>query len=316
MHKKVKTYGIICASMAENSNITNILEPPISTIDIGPRRFTKGFINGKEVIVVISGDGMTNATLTTQLLIDKFDLDGIFYIGIAGLLNIKYKHGDILIAKNWAEYQYQKLIRFDDNINLFIDNDINFPNKFYRVNDKIVALTRPSCENCNSININGQTIKNINDDTFVSKYFAIPMESPIIRNIVDTDLTIPQQFWFPVNKKLLSYAKKVSLCKIKLQPIDDKIPDIHIVENGISSQSFVDNIEYRKRIHKIFNADLVDMESAAFIHTCETNNIPGIIIRGMSDLIGFSSKEAIDALIDVVSRNNIIIMSEILKIIN
>ncbi|MCJ7497241.1 MAG: 5'-methylthioadenosine/S-adenosylhomocysteine nucleosidase [candidate division Zixibacteria bacterium] len=61
---------------------------------------------GKEVIIVNSGVGMTNAAMTTQLLIDKYNPEKIIFTGICGGIDSVNHIGDIVIPESWATHDY------------------------------------------------------------------------------------------------------------------------------------------------------------------------------------------------------------------
>jgi adenosylhomocysteine nucleosidase len=70
------------------------------------RAFWIGELAGKEVIVVNSGVGMTNAAMTTQLLIDRFKPKQIIFTGICGGIDPENAIGDIVIPKFWVTHDY------------------------------------------------------------------------------------------------------------------------------------------------------------------------------------------------------------------
>lgn len=102
--------GIIVAMKEELDEILTIMKN-IEKEEIYNIDFIKGNIGNKRVIVVESGVGKVNAARTTQLLIDKFDIEAIINVGSAGALNSKLNIGDIVIA--------DKLIQHDFDITAF-----------------------------------------------------------------------------------------------------------------------------------------------------------------------------------------------------
>lgn len=53
----------------------------------------------------------------------------------------------------------------------------------------------------------------------------------------------------------------------------------------------MDNAELRQYVHQTFNANVVDMESAAVGHVAYTNQVPFIVFRSLSDLAGGGAGE-------------------------
>jgi len=66
--------------------------------------YYSGELLGKEVVIVTSGIGKVNAAICTQILIDKFDVEKIINVGVAGGLNKEIYPGDIVIAKNLVQH--------------------------------------------------------------------------------------------------------------------------------------------------------------------------------------------------------------------
>lgn len=54
-----------------------------------------------------------------------------------------------------------------------------------------------------------------------------------------------------------------------------------------SGDKFVGKASQKKKLHKMFNADICDMEAAGIALTCNRNNIPFLMIKCVSD--GFKS---------------------------
>jgi adenosylhomocysteine nucleosidase len=70
------------------------------------RIFWLGKLMNRNVIVVNSGVGMTNAAMTIQLLIDRFDPQEIIFTGICGGIDSVNHIGDIVIPEEWATHDY------------------------------------------------------------------------------------------------------------------------------------------------------------------------------------------------------------------
>ena len=74
------------------------------------RIFDLNFINGtigkNEVVLCESGVGKVNASRTTQLLIDNYDVDCVMNIGCAGALKEQLNIGDIVIGKYLVQHDF------------------------------------------------------------------------------------------------------------------------------------------------------------------------------------------------------------------
>ncbi len=65
-----------------------------------------GLIGEKEIVLVKCGRGKVNSARTTQVLIDKFDIDYIINVGVAGSLDEELEIGDILIGKKLVQHDF------------------------------------------------------------------------------------------------------------------------------------------------------------------------------------------------------------------
>ena len=63
-------------------------------------------------------------------------------------------------------------------------------------------------------------------------------------------------------------------------------PRLVVGGNGVSGQAFVDNAAFRQYVFKTFNAQVLDMESAAVAMVAYANGVPFIAFRSLSDLAG------------------------------
>ena len=74
--------------------------------DINNIKFYKGKIYDIDIVLVKSGIGMVNASITTTLLFKEFGVDKILFSGVAGSLNRNVNVGDIVIADSLVEYLF------------------------------------------------------------------------------------------------------------------------------------------------------------------------------------------------------------------
>jgi adenosylhomocysteine nucleosidase len=63
-------------------------------------------------------------------------------------------------------------------------------------------------------------------------------------------------------------------------------PVITLGGSGVSGPTFVDNAKYREWVWNTFQADALDMETAAVAHVAYVNDVPFIAFRSLSDLAG------------------------------
>ena len=69
-------------------------------------KFYKGKIYDKDIVLVKSGIGMVNASITTTLLFKEFGVDKILFSGVAGSLNRNVNEGDVVIGDSLLEYLF------------------------------------------------------------------------------------------------------------------------------------------------------------------------------------------------------------------
>ena len=104
------TLGIIAAMQEEMKEIESLMIDKTYK-NIYELCFIQGKINNTSIVLVEAGVGKVNAARTTQILIDKFNVNGIINVGSAGSSNDELQIGDIVIGK--------KLIQHDFDITAF-----------------------------------------------------------------------------------------------------------------------------------------------------------------------------------------------------
>lgn len=97
--------AIMYAFEAEGQLLRSHMSLEDSLFSVG-RVFWIGKLEGKDVIVVNSDVGMTNAAMTTQLLIDRFKPKQIIFTGICGGIDPENQIGDIVIPELWVTHDY------------------------------------------------------------------------------------------------------------------------------------------------------------------------------------------------------------------
>lgn len=211
--------------------------------------FTTGVLQGKPVVLFLSGISMTNAAMTTQLALDRFNISHIVFSGIAGGVNPDLHIGDVVVAARWGQY-LEVLMAREVAPGVF---DPSAPNELGFANYGMMR-TRP------------------------------------VKVVSAGQPQVHKKFWFDVDPDMLAVAQ--SLNGIELQSCDSgsqclqRQPRLMVGGNGVSGAAFVDNAEYRKYVFKTFQANVLDMESAACAMVAYTNAVPFIVFRSLSDLAG------------------------------
>jgi adenosylhomocysteine nucleosidase len=65
-----------------------------------------GEMAGQEVVLVQAGIGKVKSTISTQILIDHFAVDMIVFTGLAGALAPNLKRGDLIVANQVVQYDF------------------------------------------------------------------------------------------------------------------------------------------------------------------------------------------------------------------
>ena len=95
--------GIIGAMEVEVKELREMMENPQAQTVAG-MTFYEGTIKGKDVVVVRSGIGKVNAGLCSQILVDRYHVDGIINTGIAGSLRNEINIGDIVLSTTAVQH--------------------------------------------------------------------------------------------------------------------------------------------------------------------------------------------------------------------
>ena len=66
--------------------------------------FATGNLEGREVVLFLSGISVVNAAMTAQLALDHFAIERIVFSGIAGGVDPGLSIGDVVIAERWGQY--------------------------------------------------------------------------------------------------------------------------------------------------------------------------------------------------------------------
>ena len=106
----MRNIGIIVAMQEELEEILKIIEET-NKKEIYDITYIEGKVGENNIIITLSGIGKVNAARTTQILIDKLNVECIINVGSAGALNPILNIGDIVLGN--------KLIQHDFDITAF-----------------------------------------------------------------------------------------------------------------------------------------------------------------------------------------------------
>ena len=113
---KLQNIGIIGA-MEEEIALLRQKASIIDTEQIIGVTFYKGTLYDKKVVLVKSGIGKVNAALCAQILIDRFAVDCIINVGVAGAVYKELSIGDIVISKDAVQHDMDTSV-FGDPIGI------------------------------------------------------------------------------------------------------------------------------------------------------------------------------------------------------
>lgn len=211
--------------------------------------FTIGTLEGKPVVLFLSGISMTNATMNTQLALDRFNIQGIVFSGIAGGVNPGLHIGDVSVPAQWGQY-----------LEVAISRETS-PGKF----TPPPHMERPM-------------------------FPAFGMLQPrTVETRTAANPALVRKFWFEADPKMLETARSlrnVELISCKAGQCLTRKPELVVGGNGVSGQAFVDNAAFREYAFKTFQANVLDMETAAVGMVAYSNGVPYIAFRSLSDLAG------------------------------
>lgn len=211
--------------------------------------FTTGTLQGKPVVMFLSGISMVNASMNTQLALDRFKVSHIVYSGIAGGVNPQLNVGDVTVPAQWGQY-----------LEVLIARE-TAPGR-YSAPPFIKDATLPN-------------------------YGMLHPRPVEVRTAAQPQIN--RKFWFETDPRMLEVARSirnVELEHCKAGKCLTHKPKLVIGGNGVSGQAFMDNKAFREYTFKTFQANVLDMETAAVGHVAYSNAVPYIAFRSLSDLAG------------------------------
>ena len=211
--------------------------------------FITGTLEGKPVVLFLSGVSMVNAAMNTQRALDRFHVRRIVFSGIAGGVDPGLDVGDVVVPDQWGEYLESVMAREDSPghyASTYRDPVVgaNFGMMF----PKVVEVAGPGGK--------------LEQRTW---FPADPALVALARRIAPS----------AVLKRCAAGGKCL-----------ETAPKVVVGGNGVSGQSFVDNAAFRAWAFSTFQARVLDMETAAVGQVAYANGVPFVGFRSLSDLAG------------------------------
>jgi adenosylhomocysteine nucleosidase len=226
-----------------------------------------GSLEGKDVVLFLSGVSEVNAAMTVQGAIDHFRITHVIFSGVAGGTNPGLSAGDVVVADRWSEYLESVFARKTE-----------------------AGWSVPKWL--------GKTLVNYGMIFPYAVEIAHPGQSkPEKRFWFDVDPIMLETARSVANKVKLAACLKQDIC-------GGARPRVVVGGAGVSGPAFVDNAEFRRWIYDTFKANSVDNESAPIAHVAYSNHIPFIAFRGLSDLAGSDAGENTENELERLASDN------------
>ncbi len=94
----------LMGAMAEEISLYKSYADITETKTYAGAEFHRGVIDGSEVVLTQCGNGKVNGAVSTQILIDRYDVDKIILTGLAGTVVPYLQSGDIVAANYLVQY--------------------------------------------------------------------------------------------------------------------------------------------------------------------------------------------------------------------
>ena len=220
------------------------------TVVLNGRTVYIGTLAGHKVVLTLSGVSMVNAAMTTQAVLDHFNVTAIVFTGIAGGVNPDLDIGDVVVPSQWSEYQENRFVR------LLPDGSFAVPS------NQVLPCYGMMCPQT----VGATSVNGIPDRQTRYTWFPVDPNMLAVAQSVAGSVTLDQ-------------CTPAGVCL-------SEPPIVKVGGNGVAGPTFVDNAEYREYTYSTWTADALDMESSAVAHVAVTNGVPFIVFRSLSDLAG------------------------------
>ncbi|KAK9983863.1 hypothetical protein SO802_033388 [Lithocarpus litseifolius] len=272
-------------------------------IDFAGRRFRFGKVAKKEVILVMTGLGMINAGITTQLLLSFFKIEGVVHYGIAGNANPSLNIGDVAIPQYWGHTALWSWQRYgqgpEDELPLESNGDYTREIGYLKFANYTANVT------------DGRSYNNLLNNIWYQPEEVFPING--------TPEQREHAFWVSVDPLYFEISKKLEGLVlegcINSTTCLSTTPKVTTVQRGTSASIYLDNVAYRSFIYNKFNVSPVDMESASVALICLQQIKPFIVIRAISDLAGGGSADSneADTFTSLAANNSVLVLLEFIK---
>lgn len=247
---------------------------------INQTEFLTGQIGTQPVVIYMSGVSMVNAAMTTQLALDRYNIDSIIFSGIAGSADPQLNIGDVIIPDRWAQYLEMALAR---------ETDEGFsPPPFLKTDHPNFGMIFPMDVELPQAGENA-----------AGRQFWFDVPARMIQAAQTTGDRI-----------------KLESCNAQAQCLT-QAPKLVVGGNGLSASAFMDNAALREWAHDSFDAQVFDMESAAVAHVAAVNDVDFIAVRSVSDLAGGGDGEnEMAVFMDLAAQNSVQVVMDLIAAVS
>ena len=78
----------------------------ISTTTVADINFHEGKLADKDIVLARCGVGKVNAAMCTQAMVDKFEVQGIINLGVAGAINNALNINDVVVSQSLVQHDF------------------------------------------------------------------------------------------------------------------------------------------------------------------------------------------------------------------
>lgn len=224
---------------------------------INGNTFLTGTLEGKPVVLMQSGVSVVNAAMSTQLVLDRFNVKRIVFSGIAGGVDPALSIGDVVVPENWGQYLEGSFARKTKTGWMPPDKgDADSPANWNFIFPRGTLITTPSAP--------------------MKRVYRIPVDADLLALAKKVVPTITLERCVPPSDKMRAGS---ALCL-------PRMPKVQVGGTGVTAGIYADNAAFRIYLQRAWKARVLDMESAAVMQVAMSNAVPAIVFRSLSDLAG------------------------------
>lgn len=240
---------------------------------INGNTFTTGVLNGNDVVIVLTGVSIENAAMTTQLMLDHFNVHHLLLSGIAGGVDAANHIGDVIIPDRWA-------FPLED----YWNGDSSVPSPCGATGDL----------SCLGLQLSAFTSTPGSDYQVPNGSSSVGTGLFMRDTFVRTSANFPNGefiFDYLVDPTMLQVAQAIAPALARCGPLNPSLcvstqPVIRRGGRGLTAGVFLANPDYRAYVSRVLQGQSFDMETTAFAHVAYANGLPFIAFRSLSDLAG------------------------------